>query len=751
MTRRLDDYERLCYHISVSDYKNVNLVLRTSLKNGSSPSAMVAKLQLAIEREYTPRPGVDERALDVGYLVKVIGGPRLLFALNWFFSLPSYRTIGRHRTVPQLTPSILSPTCLEVSKNISTFFTSKERPVSSISGHSLLIDGVALEEKCRWLCSTNSAIGLCREHAGSLDLHIQSLQSITSIQDALGHDKPRAHYASEATAVAIGPFRSSNHSAIPLALSGSCKAETGDAMAMWLRGVVRAWKEESSGAALHGPIWSIATDGESTMKTCRFCLCMSQALPASDQIYPLLKNLAGLNLWTGEDNVTMTCDPKHVFKRTSVTGVYVAQRINCTLGFATLLRNRDGILVNRLIANKNHIRSHLIQLPETDVKMVESLVDPVDKQNVPKAVTLIQLINKLQTLDTASYTPSQVEEHRALVAIGTVFSAFVDPFIHSHMSLADQLTSLSKYAHAAFAFYAKHSTDFMTSPLYVDSQAVVKDVFFCVAKQQILDPTADFHIILCGTDHLENDFCLARTQTHHRNFDILDLANKLATSSLIDSVLLQNPGLDAGSRRLKTSGVLGADHVNPKSWTGDVSVGRVSLQVCWEEGRMQAATLVSSIYPEDPILDFDTLFLQSHHDLLRPKGRYIGVSNELDPSLGNDLPEVPRQMSHNTDGPLVPTGTTEVSTDPDNVMDEINGPGPDEAAEKQDDSEGGGDDYSDEEGVELEDLLPDSVDEPLDGFCAKPEEWLEIDGQQYHKASLIAQHLKANRSKKVVE
>ena len=527
LTRKLDDYERLCYHISVSDYKNVNLVLRTSLKNGSSPSAMVAKLQLAIERAYTPRPGVDERALDVGYLVKAIGGPRLLFALNRFFSLPSYRTIDRHRPVPRLVPSIFAPTHLEISENISTFFNSKERPVPSITGQSLLIDGVALEEKCRWFRLKNSAIGLCREHAGSLDLHIQNLQSIMSIQAALSGDEPHAHYASEATVVAIGPFQSSNYSAIPLALSGSCKAETGDVMAEWLQNVINAWRDESSGATLHGPIWSVATDGESTMRRCRYRLCMSQPLSNSDLIYPLLKNLAGLNLQTGEDNVTMTCDPKHVFKRTSPIKVHVTRSIYCTSGFATVLRNPKGILVNRSVVNKYHLHSHLTRLPETNTKMVDLLLDPVDTQNVPKAVTLIQLTNKLQTLDTVSYTPSQADEHKALTAIGAVFSAFMDPFIYSNVSLAEQLTSLSKYAHAAFALYAKHSTNFMTSPLYADSQAAVKDIFFCVAKQQVLDPTADFHIILCGTDCLETDFCLARTQTHHRNFDISDLANKL--------------------------------------------------------------------------------------------------------------------------------------------------------------------------------------------------------------------------------
>ena len=170
--------------------------------------------------------------------------------------------------------------------------------------------------------------------------------------------------------------------------------------------------------------------------------------------------------------------------------------------------------------------------------MIKSLVDPADKQNVPKAVTLIQLVDKLQKLDATSYTPSQAGEHKALTTIGTIFSAFMNQFIDTRMSLAEQLTSLSKYVHVAFVLYGKHATSFTTSQLYADSQAVVKDIFFCVAKQQVLDPTAKFHIILCGTDRLEINFCLARTQTHHRNFNILDLSNKLATSSLIDSALL---------------------------------------------------------------------------------------------------------------------------------------------------------------------------------------------------------------------
>ena len=317
LTRQLDDYERLFSLIAVSDYKNTSRVLRVALNNGSSPAAVISKLQLAIEKKYTPQPGIDELALDLGCLVKAIGGPKLLFALNRAFALPSYRTISRHRMVPQLIPSILAPSFEDVSANISTFFNRQERPPSALAGHSILIDGVALEERCRYLRSSNNTIGLCREHAGGLDLQVVNAESILAIEEAVHAEKPRAHYASEATVVAIAPFRQTGYAATPFALSGSCKAETGEGMAKWVTDMINTWNDHPDGAAARGPIWTIATDGESTMRMCRFILCMSHKLTATDPLYSILQNLVGMNLHTGVKNMTMTCDPKHVFKRMS--------------------------------------------------------------------------------------------------------------------------------------------------------------------------------------------------------------------------------------------------------------------------------------------------------------------------------------------------------------------------------------------------------------------------------------------------
>ena len=204
----------------------------------------------------------------------------------------------------------------EVNANIEHFLCEQQQPNTSICGHSLLIDGIALEEKCCYLRSTDSIIGVCREHAPALNLRVQSQESLADAEDALHGEKPRAHYSSEATVVAIAPFQDSSYSAIPVGLSGSCKAETGEGMVGWLKELIRAWKENKDGEKRRGPLWSIATDGEATMRSCRFQVCLSQELTPSSSLYPVLHCLHGLNFFAGPDNVTMTCDPKHIFKST---------------------------------------------------------------------------------------------------------------------------------------------------------------------------------------------------------------------------------------------------------------------------------------------------------------------------------------------------------------------------------------------------------------------------------------------------
>lgn len=68
-------------------------------------------------------------------------------------------------------------------------------------------------------------------------------------------------------------------------------------------------------------------------------------------------------------------------------------------------------------------------------------------------------------------------------------------------TLSEQLRSLSTYSHLITALYLRHQLAFMSSALFADSQAIVKNIIFTIARLQTTVP-ADFpyYILLEGTD-----------------------------------------------------------------------------------------------------------------------------------------------------------------------------------------------------------------------------------------------------------
>ncbi|KAJ6604917.1 hypothetical protein B0H10DRAFT_632187 [Mycena sp. CBHHK59/15] len=97
------------------------------------------------------------------------------------------------------------------------------------------------------------------------------------------------------------------------------------------------------------------------------------------------------------------------------------------------------------------------------------------------------------------------------------------------------------------------------------SQTMVKNVVFCVAKQKLLDRSqkcdSKFHLCQCGDDRLEVSFSDACCQTHSRNHDSLELADKLSVTADIQEIMIKYPEFDRGHRRLKYRAKEGMDHV----------------------------------------------------------------------------------------------------------------------------------------------------------------------------------------------
>lgn len=311
------------------------------------------------------------------------------------------------------------------------------------------------------------------------------------------------------------------------------------------------------------------------------------------------------------------------------------------------MRNSLGFMVNDTNIGPYDLINNLSRLPQMSAEEATLLLDPSDKQNVPKAVSLIQ---HLSMLDQASPAPSDAAAHRRHIIqfVGKLLGCFVFPFIDIEMSITQQVQSLSTFSHLAAYLNIRHGVACLTGALYCDSQAVIKSIIITIGRLQLIDPDIDFYNIHEGTDRLEGLFSDCRTQDHARNFDIEQLSTKFRVATLINAAYQRNPELDRGHRRLSLKGSLGIDHVNPHSWKGDTRVGSINLRSAWISGWDSANKISVEFFGASASYDFDNTFSKPTTDFLRPTGAwYVGIKLTKD----DDRSEVER--------------TTPVSADPE--------------------------------------------------------------------------------------
>jgi hypothetical protein len=421
------------------------------------------------------------------------------------------------------------------------------------------------------------------------------------------------HHGKDGTVVGIAPITGrTNYFVSPVVLSPSCKTEKGVDLAQWIPNFISAYQQHPDGEARHGPIYTLATDGESSFRNLRFAIGMTNVLDPLSKEGEIIYRLSGMNRRTGARGLITTSDPKHIVKR-----------------FATLIRSPSGIQISDSLITTEMVGEALLLLDNMPREKVEQLLHPADKQNVPKAVNLLQSLFDLVGKHYA-VTPAILERVQRVVFLARVLTCFLFPFIKVEMSLSEQLRSLSTYIHLLTAMYRKHRTAFVTSALYADSQAIVKNVIITIARMQTLDPTLEYHILFEGTDRLEGVFSHVRTQDHARNFDILQLAHKLSIGAEINAIFERCPDLDHGHVRRNLINARGVDHINPKSWTGNVCVGKVNIYNEYMAGRAAANELLMEQFGPASNVDFDVLFSNPKIDHLRPFGRYIGSNLDMD-------------------------------------------------------------------------------------------------------------------------
>ena len=260
---------------------------------------------------------------DIGFLVKAIGGPHLLYALGKSHGLASWRTVKHHFKIPKLLPSVGIPSADEISQNVSSFFDPEVKPPlehahnSRLPGNVVMFDGIALETRCCYCPKQDKILGLCREHSHNVNTQVDSVESVEKIRAALDSQDSavKVCFGSDATVVAIAQYSDDKYyTPVPVVASASDKTEKADGLANWIQTVLDVWKTHKFGEKVNGPIWALASDGDSTYCAAKFKICMLKQLQKDSYLGKLLCDLLGLNCFTSKDGATLTGDPKHIFK-----------------------------------------------------------------------------------------------------------------------------------------------------------------------------------------------------------------------------------------------------------------------------------------------------------------------------------------------------------------------------------------------------------------------------------------------------
>ncbi|KAI0072081.1 hypothetical protein K474DRAFT_1686804 [Panus rudis PR-1116 ss-1] len=517
--------------VATSDVPRLHQLVSQARKAHASVSKIVHLIEDAMSGTYHVR-GYSERDHDMSLLSLRLGGRRLLYAFSWYAGIPSLRTLRRHASFTKLMPSFGFPREDEVIHNIQEIFVPKAKALATpdgpalhcTTGVSVLWDEISQEETACYFPHADTVGALCREHSWRVNLQLLTLENAISIARALWNGK--VHFGKEASVVAIASFGTRLRGAFPVLVSPTCKTKEST--------VLNAWK--SVGANLFGPVWSFASDGDAGRRSMVYDMFMKYTVGPMHRLYQYLGGLPGLNLCTGEDDITADFDWKHEIKRIG--------RVFLTL---------DGFMIGDTLINFHTLRRYLLK--SHTLEKVDRLLNPEDSQDVPRAIELIEAVAGVRDLSDSVDSiqdPSMLKEIAYIGVVGEMFLSFMDAFISVESSLTDQLISLSKFAHACFALFERHGTNFMPNQLYGDMQTTVKNVFFCVAKQLDLDPSQPLYLFNMGG--------------HNPNFTYKQLLDRLAAAVDLDAIFTRNPELHTGFRRLKVNRKEQLDHLNPESW-----------------------------------------------------------------------------------------------------------------------------------------------------------------------------------------
>src|ERR1700683_986735 len=99
-----------------------------------------------------------------------------------------------------------------------------------------------------------------------------------------------------ATVVSIAPYAQKDYyTPTPIVASPSDKTEKAPDLAKWMQIVLDTWKAHEFGEKVNGPIWALASDGDSTYCAAKHIIYMVKKVDKDSPLGKILLSLFGLN------------------------------------------------------------------------------------------------------------------------------------------------------------------------------------------------------------------------------------------------------------------------------------------------------------------------------------------------------------------------------------------------------------------------------------------------------------------------
>ena len=175
----------------------------------------------------------------------------------------------------------------------------------------------------------------------------------------------------------------------------------------------------------------------------------------------------------------------------------------------------------------------------------QSLLNPLDKQNVPCATELLfRVINFREgTAENFPFRLSQVVAS-GIKLLGIIAKEVIVQYAYVLLYIQEILEAISSAAHVLLVVYRKYATSCMPNQLYNDLMVTFRDVYICATKYKE-DKPEEPYITSLGTDGEENYYFNLLRATHNSgSLDAMEIDNRSQWIHAVVDVLWGPPRLE---------------------------------------------------------------------------------------------------------------------------------------------------------------------------------------------------------------